>query len=283
MWGFFIAANIILIMTTADLKVLLQNAIVATIDGGKEILDVYENEFDVEYKEDNSPLTVADKRAHNAIMKTLEKTGVPVLSEEGRAISFEERGKWPILWVVDPLDGTKEFIKRNGEFTVNIALVENGAPIMGVIYVPVEDTLYFGAEGVGSRRLKGAAAKIANNTLEDTLNTSDVLPQKQDRVFTMVGSRSHMSDETAQYFEGIKKEHPDAEIMSRGSSLKICMVAEGSADVYPRFAPTMEWDTAAGHGIAKYAGFEVVRPDDNLPLEYNKEDLLNPWFIVKKG
>lgn len=283
MWGFFISTNIFLNMTTTDLKVLLQDAIVATIDGGKEILDVYVNEFDVEYKEDNSPLTIADKRAHNAIMKTLEKTGVPVLSEEGRSIAFEERSKWPLLWVVDPLDGTKEFIKRNGEFTVNISLVENGAPIMGVIYVPVEDTLYFGADGFGSRRLTEAAAKIEKNTLEDTLNASDALPQEQDRVFTMVGSRSHMSDETAQYFEGIRKEYPDAEIMSRGSSLKICMVAEGSADVYPRFAPTMEWDTAAGHAIAKYAGFEVVRPDDNLPLEYNKEDLLNPWFIVKKG
>lgn len=270
-------------MTTADLKVLLLDAIVAAIAGGKEILDVYVNEFDVEYKDDNSPLTIADKRAHNAIMKTLEKTGVPVLSEEGRSIAFEERSKWPLLWVVDPLDGTKEFIKRNGEFTVNIALVENGAPIMGAIYVPVEDTLYFGADGFGSQRLKEAAAKIEKNTLEDTLNEATALPEKQERVFTMIGSRSHMSDETAQYFEGIRKEFPDAEIMSRGSSLKICMVAEGSADVYPRFAPTMEWDTAAGHAIAKYAGFEVVRPDDNLPLEYNKKDLLNPWFIVKKG
>lgn len=281
--GVFYCHKNLLTMSVTDLKVLLQDAIVATISGGKEILDVYENEFDVEYKDDNSPLTVADKRAHNAIMKTLEKTGVPVLSEEGRSIDFAERSAWPMLWVVDPLDGTKEFIKRNGEFTVNIALVENGAPIMGVIYVPVEDTLYFGADGFGSRRLREAAAKIEKNTLEDTLTEAISLPEKQERVFTMVGSRSHMSDETAQYFEGIKKEHPNAEIMSRGSSLKICMVAEGSADVYPRFAPTMEWDTAAGHAIAKYAGFEVVRPEDNLPLEYNKEDLLNPWFIVKKG
>ena len=272
-------------MTIADLnlKSLLHDAIIATIDGGKEILDVYENEFDVEYKDDNSPLTTADKRAHKAIMAKLERTNVPVLSEEGKAIEYAERGEWSLLWVVDPLDGTKEFIKRNGEFTVNIALVQDGAPVAGVIYVPVADALYFGGEGLGSFKVEDAAAKVEEAEMQTILDGAISLPQAQDREFVMVGSRSHMSDETAAYFEKIKAEHPNAEVMSKGSSLKICMVAEGSADVYPRFAPTMEWDTAAGHAIAKYAGFEVVRPDDNLPLEYNKENLLNPWFIVKKG
>ena len=269
-------------MNTPNLKVLLEDAIKATIDGGKQIMDVYVNGFDIEYKDDNSPLTTADKRAHEAIMKKLKDTGIPVLSEEGRAIPYEERSQWPLLWVVDPLDGTKEFIKRNGEFTVNIALVQDGTPVLGVIYVPVADTLYFGAEGCDSHRVAEAADTVAGSSLEEMLRSSEKLPQQQQREFTMVGSRSHMSDETAAYFEGIRKEYPKAEVMSRGSSLKICMVAEGSADVYPRFAPTMEWDTAAGHAIAKYAGFEVVRPDDNLPLEYNKEDLLNPWFIVRK-
>ena len=266
-----------------DLKSLLHNAIIASIDGGKEILDVYENEFDVEYKEDNSPLTTADKRAHKAIMAKLEGTNIPVLSEEGKAIEYAERSEWSLLWIVDPLDGTKEFIKRNGEFTVNIALVQDGAPVAGVIYVPVADALYFGGESLGSFKVEEAAAKVQDSSMESILGNTVGLPQKQDREFVMVGSRSHMSDDTAAYFEKIKAQYPSAEVMSKGSSLKICMVAEGSADVYPRFAPTMEWDTAAGHAIAKYAGFEVVRPDDNLPLEYNKENLLNPWFIVKKG
>lgn len=268
-------------VNTADLKVLLMDAIEASIKGGVEIMDVYTNGFDVEYKDDNSPLTTADKRAHQAIMDVLSDKGIPVLSEEGRNIKYEERGGWNLLWVVDPLDGTKEFIKQNGEFTVNIALIENGSPIMGVIYVPVQEVLYFGARGFGSYRVNGGEDLLTLELLEDILNKADHLPMQMERPFTMVGSRSHMSDETAEYFEGIRKEFPDAEVLSRGSSLKICMVAEGSADVYPRFAPTMEWDTAAGHAIARFAGFDVVRPDDNRPLEYNKEDLLNPWFIVK--
>lgn len=270
-------------MDRTELKVLLLDAIEASLEAGKEILDIYESTFEVEYKDDRSPLTIADKKGHNVIVKALHETGIPVLSEEGKAISFDERSSWSTLWIVDPLDGTKEFIKQNGEFTVNIALVHNGSPVLGVIYVPVEETLYFAAEGFGAYRLDQAAHFKEADGIEDYMDQAVRLPEKQDRPFTMVGSRSHMSAETVDYFEGIREEYPEAEVISRGSSLKICMVAEGSADVYPRFAPTMEWDTCAGHAIANEAGFVVVRPDTESPLLYNKEDLLNPWFIVKRA
>ncbi len=268
-------------MDRIELKVLLVDAIEASLIAGKEILEIYESTFEVEYKDDRSPLTIADKKSHNVIVKALHETGIPILSEEGKDISFDERSAWSTLWIVDPLDGTKEFIKQNGEFTVNIGLVENGAPILGVIYVPVEETLYFAAQGFGAYRLDMAAHFTGADNIEDYINKSVRLPESQDRPFTMVGSRSHMSAETADYFQGIREEYPEAEVISKGSSLKICMVAEGSADVYPRFAPTMEWDTCAGHAIAVEAGFVMVRPDVETPLLYNKENLLNPWFIVK--
>jgi len=269
-------------MDNTELKVLLMDAITASLKAGREILEVYESTFEVEYKADNSPLTIADKRAHNTIVHELKETGIPVLSEEGKDIPFSQRELWSTLWIVDPLDGTKEFIKQNGEFTVNIALIERGVPVLGVIYVPVEETLYYAAKGIGSYRLDEALhASEKMDSFEDIVSASVKLPEKKDRPYTMVGSRSHMSDETAAYFDKIRGEHPEAEIISRGSSLKICMVAEGSADVYPRFAPTMEWDTAAGHAIAKESGYEIVQTDSDNPLVYNKEDLLNPWFIVK--
>jgi 3'(2'), 5'-bisphosphate nucleotidase len=269
-------------MDRTELKILLVDAIEASIASGKEILNVYKSTFEVEYKDDRSPLTIADKKSHNVIMKALHETGIPVLSEEGKDIAFSDRSSWTTLWIVDPLDGTKEFIKQNGEFTVNIGLVHYGSPVLGVIYVPVEETLYFAAEGFGAYRMDQAAHFNDADNIEDYIGKSVKLPENQDRPFTMVGSRSHMSAETADYFEGIREEFPEAELISRGSSLKICMVAEGSADVYPRFAPTMEWDTCAGHAIALEAGFTVVRPDTESPLIYNKENLLNPWFIVKQ-
>ncbi len=269
-------------MDKIEAKVLLVDAIEASIVAGKEILKIYEGAFEVAYKDDKSPLTIADKMANAAIMKVLRETGIPVLSEEGHEIDFSEREMWSTLWIVDPLDGTKEFIKQNGEFTVNIALVEKGVPTLGVIYVPVDETLYFAADGYGAFRLENAAHVKGFDSLSHYIDAAVKLPEKQERPFIMVGSRSHMSDETAQYFEGIRKEFPDAEVISKGSSLKICMVAEGSADVYPRFAPTMEWDTAAGHAIARQAGFEVYKAENDEPLNYNKKDLLNPWFIVKE-
>ncbi len=270
-------------MDKTEIKVLLMDAIEASLEAGKEILEVYESTFEVEYKDDKSPLTIADKKAHNIIAHKLKDTGIPILSEEGRDIAYGERSMWRDLWIVDPLDGTKEFIKQNGEFTVNIALAERGVPTLGVIYVPVEETLYFAGEGLGSYRKDQAAHGALPDTLEELIGGSTKLPEKQERPFTIVGSRSHMSDETVAYVEDMREQHPEIEMMSRGSSLKICMVAEGSADVYPRFAPTMEWDTAAGHAIAKEAGLEIYQAEDlEKPLQYNKDNLLNPWFIVKQ-
>lgn len=263
---------------------LTQIAITAAVAGGKEILDVYnQDDFEVQMKSDNSPLTKADELAHNAIMDFLTDTDIPVLSEEGKEMTFEERKGWNELWIVDPLDGTKEFIKRNGEFTVNIALVKNGVPSLGVIYVPVKKELYFSNQEIGSYKVE----RIGSNTnfpedLNDLIEASEKLPVvDEDRVYTVVGSRSHMSEETETFMSELKEKHGNIEVLSKGSSLKICMVAEGSADVYPRFAPTMEWDTAAGHAIAANAGFEVVNPKGFTPLVYNKENLLNPWFIVR--
>ena len=207
------------------------------------------------------------------------KTNIPILSEEGAKISFEERKKWEYSWLVDPLDGTKEFVKRNGEFTVNIAMIHNEIPIMGVIYVPVKKELYFAMEGLGS--FKVSIDSVITN-LDKLVSESDKLPIDYNRDnYVVVGSRSHMSVETEMFFEDMKKEYGNIEVMSVGSSLKLCMVAEGRADVYPRYAPTMEWDTGAGHAIAKFAGFSVKQYNSTNDVVYNKEDLLNPWFLVK--
>ena len=236
-------------------KDLLKIAINATIKGGEAIMEVYTSDFDVEYKEDQSPLTLADKNCNNVIENFLLKTGIPILSEEGANIPFLERKNWQYLWLVDPLDGTKEFVKRNGEFTVNIAMINNGTPIMGVIYVPVKEELYFAMEGLGS--FKASRDSVISN-LDNLIMQSVRLPINYKRnKYVVVGSRSHMSLETEDFFKDKKRYHSEVEIMAVGSSLKICMVAEGKADAYPRYAPTMEWDTAAGHAIAKFAGFSV--------------------------
>ena len=246
---------------------LLELAIEAAIKGGQEILKIYDGKIEVEIKDDKSPLTLADKNAHLAIMKDLTKLNIPVLSEEGREIPYSERKDWNQLWIVDPLDGTKEFIKRNGEFTVNIALIENGIPVLGVIYVPVTKVLYYGAKDIGSFKVENdikSKLPIDNNKLN----------------YIAVGSRSHMSEETETFFSQLKEKHGEIDIVSMGSSLKICLVAEGAADVYPRFAPTMEWDTAAGHAIAKYAGKTFIDYSTGTEMKYNRENLLNNWFIV---
>ncbi|NNK79970.1 MAG: 3'(2'),5'-bisphosphate nucleotidase CysQ [Flavobacteriales bacterium] len=262
---------------------LIDIAIQASLDGGLEILKVYSSEIAVEMKDDRSPLTLADKNAHLAIMENLEKTGLPVLSEEGKEIAFEERGQWDRFWMVDPLDGTKEFIKRNGEFTVNIALIEKGVPIAGVIYVPVRKELYVGLKDEGSYKVDSVEAED-NIDLDDCRTKGDALPKAQgDRPFKVVGSRSHMSPETEDYINELKTKHGQVEIVSMGSSLKICLVAEGVADAYPRYAPTMEWDTAAGHGIALGAGCEVMDHSTGEAMRYNKKNLLNNWFLVTRN
>lgn len=265
-------------MNSMNFNALLKTAINASIKGGDTIMKVYDSDFVVEKKVDNSPLTLADKRCNEVIQKDLQETDIPILSEEGSEILFSERKNWEYFWLVDPLDGTKEFIKRNGEFTVNIALVYNGKPIIGVIYVPVKQVLYFAMENLGSYKVnKNSVIESLDHLMLESIR----LPIDYKRSnYVVVGSRSHMSEETKDFFEEKKKEHGDIEIISVGSSLKLCMVAEGRANAYPRYAPTMEWDTGAGHAIARMAGFSVNQYNTEKEIVYNKEDLLNPWFLV---
>jgi 3'(2'), 5'-bisphosphate nucleotidase len=258
---------------------LINSAICASILAGKEILSVYNSDFAVETKDDKSPLTEADKRAHHKIMEILESTSIPVLSEEGKEIPFEERKDWSRLWIVDPLDGTKEFVKRNGEFTVNIALIENNFPIAGIIYVPVTGILYAGWNQNGAYKTETSNESI---TWSDLAIDKNKIPfSSNDSAFKVVASRSHMSPETEEYVKDLEKVHGKVELVSMGSSLKICLVAEGKANTYPRFAPTMEWDTAAGQGIAEAAGKEFLDWNTKSRMKYNREQLLNNWFLVK--
>ena len=267
-------------------------AIRAAVDAGKSIMDIYndpESDFGIERKADNSPLTKADKAAHRLITNALSVTPFPVLSEEGKEIPFKERSKWETLWIVDPLDGTKEFIKKNGEFTVNIALVEKGVPVLGVIYVPVRKELYFASSSVGAYKFTGIDSS-SQPSMDEMKQGAIHLPMAlAHQGIVVVASRSHQTEETTAFIDNLRKQGKPVTLISSGSSLKICLVAEGSADIYPRFAPTMEWDTAAGHAIAKSAGHAIAKSagcdiyhiDGKTPLRYNKEDLHNPWFIVK--
>lgn len=262
-------------------------AVEAALEAGSAILSIYEDpasDFQVEQKADHSPLTIADRRAHETICACLRDTPFPLLSEEGKHLPYDERKHWETLWIVDPLDGTKEFIKRNGEFTVNIALVHRSVPVMGVIYLPVKHELYFALEGEGAYKVPSVSWRQGNPwTWDELLALAHRLPLEQAReTFVVVASRSHLTPETENYIEAVGQRHDRVELVSKGSSLKICLVAEGKADVYPRFAPTMEWDTAAGHAIARAAGCEMWHTDFSAPLAYNKEDLHNPWFIVAR-
>lgn len=256
----------------------LEIAITASIEAGKEILKIYDTNFSVEVKDDASPLTQADKNANDVINSFLEKTDIPIISEENKQIQFSERKDWSACWIVDPLDGTKEFVKRNGEFTVNIALVKNGNPSLGVIYVPVTKELYYTTEGLSK------AYKITISDDESfsfiTENSKILQPLSYTEPIKIVGSRSHLNDATKEYISAVEK-HNKVEIVSKGSSLKFCLVAEGNAHVYPRFAPTMEWDTAAGQAICEATGVSVIDQNTQQPLRYNKENLLNPHFLVK--
>jgi 3'(2'), 5'-bisphosphate nucleotidase len=235
---------------------------------GKAILQVYNGEIAVEIKDDKSPLTAADKASHEIIAAGLKALtpDIPILSEEGRDVPYEERKNWERFWLVDPLDGTKEFIKRNGEFTVNIALIEGNAPVFGVVYVPVQDKMYVGIVGEGAflQEGDGEPRKI------------QVRKPDPKAGLTVVMSRSHPSPELQEYLKDIKV----AEALPVGSSLKLCAVAEGKADLYPRLGPTMEWDTGAGQAVVQAAGGTVLMLEGK-PLPYNKENLLNPYFIVK--
>ncbi len=267
-----------------ELRNLLTTAINAAVRAGKLILDVYNSdEFQVNLKSDKTPLTLADRLAHTEILNSLTKTRIPTLSEEGRDILFEERRSWEYFWLVDPLDGTKEFIKRNGEFTVNIALIVNGFPIIGVVYVPVLKDLYFALKGDGSFKIGSVEPTIESNYRFDLLvKSASKLPISHNRdKFVVLSSRSHMNAETEEYIADLEKKHGGIEHKYQGSSLKLCMIAEGTADIYPRFTPTMEWDTAAGQAVVEGAGCQILTADTKQRITYNKEDLHNPWFIVK--
>lgn len=264
--------------------------ITASLAAGKEILSVYDGHIEVQLKDDRSPLTEADRRAHKAIVAVLEGTGLPVLSEEGRSLEVGERQRWDRYWLVDPLDGTKEFIKRNGEFTVNIALMERdgrpggpmgtSSPIAGVLFVPVKDVLYFAWNGGGAYRQERAT--LASGDTYERAAMAHRLPIHTERnAYTIVASRSHQSPETEAFISRAQEEHGSVELANMGSALKICLVAEGAADVYPRYAPTMEWDTAAGHAIANEAGCTLIDVTTNAPMRYNKHELVNNWFIVQ--
>jgi 3'(2'), 5'-bisphosphate nucleotidase len=267
---------------------LLHQSIIASVLAGKEIMEVYDTNFDVEYKDDNSPLTLADKKASDKIIGELKQFDIPVLSEEGVHDSFEIRKTWSKLWIVDPLDGTKEFVKRNGEFTVNIALVEENIPTLGVIFSPVFKDIYFAAKDLGAfkidrKQFSSLVDSIQDQTLEQLLNIAQKLPIVSNRNnYVVVASRSHMSTETFQHIEALKLLHKHVEIVTTGSSIKMCWVAEGIADEYPRYGPTMEWDTAAGQAILQEANACLIDMETSLPMEYNREQLLNNCFIAKR-
>jgi len=241
-------------------------------NAGEKILEIYaRDDFGTRLKSDDSPLTEADLAAHHAIVDGLQAldADIPVLSEESSKIDWAERQQWSRYWLVDPLDGTKEFVKRNGEFTVNIALIENHVPVFGIVYAPVLDVTYYTDDN--------KAWKLAGRDISEAQQIS-VKPHQAGETWKVVGSRSHAGDSLVSYLE----ELGDHEMVSMGSSLKLCLVAEGVAHIYPRLGPTSEWDTAASHAVVNAAGGQVVIAESGEPLRYNtKESLLNPFFIVK--
>ncbi|MFQ2475968.1 3'(2'),5'-bisphosphate nucleotidase CysQ [Aeromonas caviae] len=239
---------------------------------GEAIMSIYSQPFAVEYKQDESPLTAADKGAHEVIVQALARLtpDIPVLSEESSPEVMAARLGWSRYWLVDPLDGTKEFVSRNGEFTVNIALIEQGTPRWGLVYAPVLDKLWYGGMGIGAWRVADGR--------HETIQTR---PHDAGQVWRVVGSRNHLSQETLEYLARFGElERGEIELVSMGSSLKFCIIAEGEAELYPRLAPTCEWDTGAAQAVLEGAGGSVTQLDGS-PLCYNKPDILNPWFVAR--
>ncbi len=253
-------------------KIKIDNLIFTAKEAGKVIMEVYSKDFFVEDKESSSfsegssPLTEADTAADKVIKERLKELypSIPILSEEGKDIPYSLRKDWDKFFLVDPLDGTKEFVKRNGEFTVNIALISSGEPVLGVVYVPVKDILYYGSSDGSFKVERGVKKRLE--------------PSSHDGKLRVVASKSHFNDETKEYIEKLGKEY---ELVNAGSSLKLCLVAANEADIYPRLGPTMEWDTAAAHAVVKYSGKNVINYETNSELTYNKKNLLNPYFVVK--
>jgi len=263
----------------------LLKAVQAAFTGGLAIMEVYRKKvFKTELKKDLSPVTEADHAAHRIITAHLNPSSIPILSEEGKEVPYQVRKQWKEFWLVDPLDGTKEFIRRNDEFTVNIALIKRQVPVMGVIYAPCQDTMYFASGLTGAYKVTEYARKDGSiQNLDDLMGHAEKLPGKiPRRPYTAIASRSHRNEQTDLFIKGLQKDHPGLKFISTGSSLKFCLMAEGAADIYPRFGPTMEWDTAAGHAIARASGCSVKIHNMEENLYYNKEDLFNPWFIVTR-
>ena len=256
------------------MKVEIKKIINIAREAGDAILAIYEKDFEVYTKNDESPLTEADQAANAIILDQLLASypDIPYISEEVKQQSYEERKDWEYCWLIDPLDGTKEFIKKNGEFTVNIALIHRGVPVLGVVHVPVQNKTYYASKGDG-------AFVIENNNVPQLIeNRSHYNDLEQ---IVVVASRSHLSQEVVDFVDNLKAKGKEVEFLSSGSSLKFCLVAEGKAHVYPRLAPTMEWDTAAAHAICLEAGKDVLVYDTRQAMQYNRKDLLNPWFIVE--
>jgi 3'(2'), 5'-bisphosphate nucleotidase len=246
----------------------IQDIVTIAKEAGNAIMQIYKQDFKVEYKQDSSPLTLADKKANDIIEDGLNQLSVnlPILSEEGKESPYRDRKHWEYFWLVDPLDGTKEFVKKNGEFTVNIALIYKDTPVLGVVYASALDICYWAKQGEGA------------------FKDGQKLPLKtegQRNTYKIIASRSHMSEETQVFIDVIETDK-EKELISVGSSLKICLVAEGEADIYPRLSPTMEWDTGAAHAIVNESGKSIQQYKNGQysKLEYNKEDLLNQWFVV---
>lgn len=261
----------------------IKRVIDIALQAGDAIMDVYEKDFEVVFKSDKSPLTEADTLANNIICDGIAQfSNFPILSEETKAAPFEERKVWEYYWCVDPIDGTKEFIKKNGQFTVNIALIHKNKPVLGVVYAPALRQLYVAKKGEGAYK-QGI----------DDLSIKHKLPLHVKDEMVVIASKSHRSPQTQEFIDKLSQTYPNLRLDSRGSSLKLCMVAEGSAAIYPRIAPTMEWDTAAAHAIVLESGKNVYIYDSNLepmhyinthsslkPVVYNKPNLLNPDFVV---
>jgi 3'(2'), 5'-bisphosphate nucleotidase len=256
----------------------LKLAIDAAIQAGKKIIEIYNSDdFNLEYKLDDSPLTIADTASNKIIENILEASNIPILSEEGNILDFNNRKNLKHLWVVDPLDGTKEFIKKNNEFTVNISLIENSVPVIGVIYAPALNVLYFSEKKLGAYKVF-----ITNLDEFDHSNPLRLPLVKKFKEYKVLTSRSHLNDNTLDYIDNLKVNNLKVVSVPMGSSLKFCLLAEGLADCYPRFSPCMEWDTAAGQIICDEAGFKVIDLKTMKPIVYNRENLINNYFIAKK-
>ncbi len=266
-------------MEIKDREAIILEIINLALKAGEEILKIYNTDFEVKTKEDLSPLTQADLISNSIINEGLQQTGIPIISEENKKIPYEKRKDWQIFWLVDPLDGTKEFVERIGQFTVNIALIRNRLPEIGVIYAPYMHLLYFGDISMGAYRIRNPRKEYKN--FQDIAREVVQMPEIQNSpTIGVVASRSHYNEETKKFVEKLKVQHPDLELLNIGSSLKFGLLAEGRAHFYPRFAPTYEWDIAAGHAIIRSIGGTVMDYETKGELLYNKPSLINAWFLA---